>query len=102
MSPPFHLTADDVNTEIDSYRATPGSIVSHRFLRGFSGTVSALHITCWDELENTSWETEQDLEQYSNVVERYWVSNSKQVDGENAKYRAYQLGEAVLRAPSTR
>ena len=41
MSPPFHLTADDVNMEIDSYRATPGSIVSHRFLRGFSGTVSA-------------------------------------------------------------
>ena len=41
MSPPFHLTADDVNMETDSYRATPGSIVSRRFLRGFSGTVSA-------------------------------------------------------------
>ena len=26
ISPPFHLTADDVNMEIDSYRATPGGI----------------------------------------------------------------------------
>ena len=47
--------------------------------------------TCWDELENTSWETEQDLEQYSNVMERYWASEPKQVGGENAKYRAYRV-----------
>ena len=26
MSLPFHLTADDVNMEMDSYRATPGGI----------------------------------------------------------------------------
>ena len=26
MSPPFHLTADDVNMKMDSYRATPGGI----------------------------------------------------------------------------
>ena len=30
--------------------------------------------------------TEQDLEQYSNVVERYWAGEPKQVGGENAKY----------------
>ena len=71
MSPPFNFTADDVNMEIDSYRATPGSIVSHRFLRGFSGTVSVQYITCWDELESTSRETEQDLERYGTLVERY-------------------------------
>ena len=39
--PPFDWTADDVNVENDSYRATPEVIVSHRFLRAFSGTVSA-------------------------------------------------------------
>ena len=91
MSPPFNVTADDVNMEIDFHRTTPGSIVSHRTLRGFSGTVNVQYITCWDDLENTSWETEQDLEHYGNGVERYWAGEPKQVDGEKAKYRAYRV-----------
>ena len=70
-SPPFHLTVDDVKMEIDFYRVTPRSIVSHRILRGFCGTVSAQYPTSWNELEKTSWETKQDLEQYGNVVKRY-------------------------------
>ena len=37
MSPSFHLTADDVNMEMDFYRATPGSIVSHGFFEDFLG-----------------------------------------------------------------
>ena len=62
-------------------RVTRRSIVSHRMLRGFSGTVSVQQLTSWNGLENTSWETEQDLEQYGNVVERYIgrVSRSKSV-----------------------
>ena len=48
-----------------------GSSTFDSILRGFSGTVSVQYLTCWDELENTSWETEIDLEQYSTVVERY-------------------------------
>ena len=32
LSPPFHLTADDVNMEMDSYRVTLRSTVSHRIL----------------------------------------------------------------------
>ena len=71
MPPPFHLTFDDVNMETDSYRVAPRSIVSHRILRGFSGTVSSQYLTSWNELEKTPWEMEQDLEQYGNVVERY-------------------------------
>ena len=71
LSPPFHMTVDDVNMETDSFRVTPRSIVSHRILRGFSGTVSAQYLTSWNELGKTSWETEQDLKQYGNVVERY-------------------------------
>ena len=77
--------------ELDSYRATPGSIISHRFLRGFSGTVSVQYITCWDEMQNTFWETEQDLEQYGNVVESYWASEPIQVGGGTAKYRACRV-----------
>ena len=91
MSPPFNLTADDVNMEIDSYRATPGSIVSHRILRGFPGTVSVQYTTCWDALENISWETEQDLERYGSMMEQYWAGEPKQVDGGKAKYCAYRV-----------
>ena len=90
-SPPFHLTADDMNMETDNYHFTPRSILSHRILRGFSGTVSVQYLTSWNELEITSWETEQDLEQYGNVVERYWAGEPKQVGGENAKYRAFRV-----------
>ena len=39
LSPPFHLTVDDVSFETNSYRVTPRSIVNHRILRGVSGTV---------------------------------------------------------------
>ena len=91
LSPPFRLTVDDVNMETDSFRVTPRSIVSDRILRGFSGTVSVQYLTSWNELENTSRQTEQDLEQYGNVVESYWAGESKQVGRENAKYRAYRV-----------
>ena len=32
LSPPFHLTVDDVNMETDSYRVITRSIVSHMIL----------------------------------------------------------------------
>ena len=91
LSPPFYLTVDDVNMETDSYRVIPRSIVSHRILRGFPGTVSVQYLTSSNELENTSWETEQNLEQYGNLVERYWAGEPKQFGGETAKYRAYRV-----------
>ena len=91
LSPPFHLTVDDVNMETDSYRVTPRSVDSHMILRGFSGTVSVQYLTSWNELEKTSWETEQALEQYGKVVECYWAGEPKQVGGVNAKYRAYRV-----------
>ena len=53
--------------------------------------MSVQYLTSWNELEKTSWKTEQDLEQDDNVVERYWSGEPKQVGGENAKYRAYRV-----------
>ena len=91
LSPRFHLSIDDVNMERDSYRITPTPIVSHRILRGLSGTVGVQYLTSRNELENTSRETEQDLEQYGNVVKRYWAGEPKQVGRGNAKYRAYRV-----------
>ena len=92
MSPPFHLTVDDVNMKMDSYPATSGGIhrwsqVSPRIF--WDGERVVYHLL--GRNGSTSWETEQDLEQYSNVVERYWVSEPKQVGRENAKYRAYRV-----------
>ena len=52
--------------------------------------MSAQYLTSWNKLENTSWETEENLEQYGNVVGRYWAAEPKQVGGENANYRAYR------------
>ena len=91
LSPPFRLTVDDVNMETDFFQVTPRSVVSHRILRGFSGTVSVQYLTSWNELEKTSREIEQALELYGNVVERYWAGEPKQVGRENAKYRAYRV-----------
>ena len=48
--------------------------------------MSVQYLTSWNELKNASRETEQDLEQYGNVVERYWAGEPKQVGGGNAKY----------------
>ena len=31
------------------------------------------------------------MEQYGNMVERYWGGEPKQVGGDNAKYRAYRM-----------
>ena len=49
LSPPFRLTVDDMNMEMDFYRITPRSIVSHMILRGFSGTVSVQYLTSWSK-----------------------------------------------------
>ena len=104
LSPPFHLTADGVDMEMDSHRVTPGSIVSRRIFRGFPGTVSVQYLTCWDELEKTSWETKQDLEQYGNVVEHYWAGELKQVGGEKHEISSASCadGKTVASAVSLR
>ena len=91
LSPPFNLAVDDVNMEMDSNRVTPRSIVIHRVLRGFSGTVSVQYRISWNELEKTSWKMDRDLEQYGNVMERYLVGEPKQVGGKNTKHRAYHV-----------
>ena len=92
MSPPFHLTADDVNMEMDS------SIAPHRdpsLVTGFSEEFLVWG-TCSISPAGTNWKilsgkTEQGLEQYSNVVESYWAREPKQVGGENARYRACRV-----------
>ena len=85
LSPPFHLTVDDVNMERIPTRSHQDPSLVTGFSEDFwNGERAVPHQL--NERENTSWETEQDLGQYGNVVERYWAGEPKQVGGENAKY----------------
>lgn len=94
VSPPMHLTTDDVNMELDTYRILPESISVHRLTRGLGGKIVVQYLTHWDETETTSWEHEEELKQYGDVVVRYWASEPKQVGGENAKYRRFRVQQA--------
>ena len=61
LSPPFHLTAEDVNTELDTHRVTPCKITKHRLTRGLGGTIAVQYFTHWDSLVRPSWEHDEDF-----------------------------------------
>lgn len=62
LSPPFHLKADNVHEEEDTYRLTPRKITKHRCSRGPGGKTSVQYLTCWRDVEQPTWEHEQGLE----------------------------------------
>ena len=101
-SPPFHLTAEDVCMELDQFRIKPTTITKHRISRGLGGKNAVQYYTGWDEVTVKTWEHETDLEQYGNIVSRYWAGEPVQVGGENAKYRRYrvQLAKRLLACAS--
>ena len=63
---------------------------------------NTIKYTSWDEVKVKTWEHETDLEQYGNLVSRYWAGDPIQVGGENAKYRRYrvQLAKRTLASAS--
>ena len=75
LSPPFNLTAEDVTTELDTYRVTPCNIAKHRLTRGLGGTIEPQYLTRWENLTRPSWEHEEDLHQCGNHVVSYWAGN---------------------------
>ena len=91
ISPPFHLTTDDVTAELDTHRVTPRTLTKHRLTRGLGGKIAVQYYTYWDGLERPTWEHEEELKQYGNCVVRYWAGGPVQVKGENAKYRRYRV-----------
>ena len=68
LSPPFHLTTDDVTAERDTYRVTPRVLTKYRLTRGLGGKIAVQYYTCWDELERPTLEHEEELKQYGNCV----------------------------------
>lgn len=91
ISPPFHLTADDVTAELDTHRVTPQKLTKHRLTRGLGGKVAVQYYTYWEDLERPTWEHEEEIEQYGSLVSSYWAGEPVQVKGENAKYRRYRV-----------
>ena len=72
-SPPFHLTAKDVCMELDQYRIKPTFITKRRISRGLGGKNTVQYFTSRDEVSVKTWEHETDLEQYGNIVSRYYL-----------------------------
>ena len=93
VSPPFHITAEDVTTELETYRVTPCKIAKQWLTRGLliGGTIAVQYLTYWEHLVRPLWEHEEDLDQYGNHAVRYWVGNPVQDGGGNAKYRRYRV-----------
>ena len=78
----------------------PTLITKHRISRGLGGKNAVQYFTNWDEVSVKTWEHETDLEQYGNLVSRYWAGDPIQVGGENAKYRRYSC--LLYTSPSPR
>ena len=91
ISPPFHLTNDDVNAELDKHRVTPRKLSKRRLTRGLGGKIAVQYYTHWDELERPTREHKEDLSQCGNLVVRCWAGEPVQVRGDNTKYRRYRV-----------
>ena len=61
QAPPFYLTSEDVEIELDTERAQPLRVVAHRISRGPGGTLAVQFETVWKGQRKTTWETEQTL-----------------------------------------
>ena len=90
MSSPFHLATEDVTAELDAHRVTPRKLSKHRLTRGLACQIGVQYFTYWDELERSTWEHEEDLTQYGNLLVRKWAGEPV-VRGDNTKYRRYRV-----------
>lgn len=102
IAPPFNLTADDIEEELDRQRLEPFKISRHRICRGLGGKTAVQYYTHWTGLEKCTWEHEVELEQYGDVVLKYWSDQPEQVAGGNAVYRRYRVQLAKRRVAHKR
>ena len=99
LAPPFYLTTDDLDIELDSQRAKPLKIRAHRLNRRPGGTLNVQFKTVWRGHETSTWEHESSMAQYDgDIVRKYWCSDEiNQVGADNRRFRTYQR-LAALRA----
>ncbi len=94
LVPPYHLTREDVGEELDERRILPFKISRHRICRGLGGKVTVQYYTHWIDKEERTWEHEVELEQYGDVVLKYWHGQTELVSGGNTLYRRYRVYQA--------
>ena len=80
-SPPFHLTTDDLTPGLNAHRATPRTLTKRPLTRGQGGKIAVQCFTWWDELERSTWEYEEDLTQYGDLVFRRWARELVKAEG---------------------
>ena len=61
LAPPFYLTTEDVDIELDTQRAQPLKIKAHRLNRGPGGTLNVQFETVWRGHEMSTWEDETSM-----------------------------------------
>ena len=71
LAPPFHLTRDDVEEELDRKLLQPLTLSKHRICRGIGGKNAVQCFTQWTGWTVRTWEHEVELEQYGDVVLKY-------------------------------
>lgn len=94
LSPPLHLTEEDVSLQLDTYRMSPTKIASHRISRGLRGKISVQYLVHWGNMERPRWEHEEDLKQYGRVILTYWLGSPSLEKPDNPKYRKYRINLA--------
>ena len=97
LAPPFYLTTEDVDIELDTQRAQPLKIKAHRLNRGPGGTLNVQFETVWKGHEMSTWEDETSMAQYDGAIKRkYWCSDGiNQVGADNRRFRTYQRLSAL-------
>lgn len=58
----FHQTTCDVEAELGTDRGTPRTLTKHRLSIGLGAKISAQYFTYWGELEQRTWEYEEEFE----------------------------------------
>ena len=61
LAPPFYLTTEDVDIELDTQRAQPLKIKDHRLNRGPGGTLNVQFEAVWKGHEMSTWEDETSM-----------------------------------------
>lgn len=63
LAPPFHLTEEGGNIDIDRYQSYRRKIVKNRITGGMMGKLSTQFFTYWGGAETPSWEHEAEFSQ---------------------------------------
>ena len=92
-SPPFHVTAEDVDAPVE--RVVVDHISGHQLVRGRGGKIAVMYEIHWKGLTRVTWEREIDLRHFRRQILLYWVGDTAQHRPLNRRYRSMRKGAAA-------